>query len=284
MMRAPWTLCRPGALPSSCPSAPQWRDLTLRGALCAPPPAQIDVVQRRVDLMAAEGITFVVNAHVGRNADVREIREAHDAVVLAAGATKPRDLPIEGRCADLHARRGSAMSRQALLCRRSSPPTALRPPRPEHRRDLSGVHFAMEFLHANTKSLLDSGLEDGNYISAAGKKVIGEAACAVWAASGPRGCASRRGASALCDGTAWCRSRPLSHVLPAPSCLQVVVIGGGDTGTDCIGTSVRHGATAVVNLELMPCPPEQRADSNPWPYYPRHASRCRRGAAPRNPA
>lgn len=82
-------------------------------------------------------------------------------------------------------------------------------------RDLSGVHFAMEFLHANTKSLLDSNLEDGNYISAKGKKVV--------------------------------------------------VIGGGDTGTDCIGTSIRHGCSNVVNLELLPQPPSTRAPGNPWP-------------------
>lgn len=82
-------------------------------------------------------------------------------------------------------------------------------------RDLSGVHFAMEFLHANTKSLLDSNHEDGNYISAKGKKVV--------------------------------------------------VIGGGDTGTDCIGTSIRHGCTNIVNLELLPQPPSTRAPGNPWP-------------------
>ena len=77
----------------------------------------------------------------------------------------------------------------------------------------------MEFLHANTKSLLDSNLVDGNYISAAGK--------------------------------------------------NVVVIGGGDTGTDCIGTSVRHGATNVINLELLDKPPVKRAANNPWPQWPR---------------
>lgn len=143
---------------------------------------KVDVVQRRVDLMAAEGIKFVTSAHIGKEVDIAGIRDANDAVILAAGATKPRDLPIEGR-------------------------------------NLKGVHFAMEFLHANTKSLLDSQLQDGNYISAAGKKVL--------------------------------------------------VIGGGDTGTDCIGTSVRHGATNVTNLELLSKPPEGRAPNNPWPYYPR---------------
>jgi glutamate synthase (NADPH/NADH) len=82
-------------------------------------------------------------------------------------------------------------------------------------RELKGVHFAMDFLHSNTKSLLYSGLKDGNYISAQGKKVV--------------------------------------------------VIGGGDTGTDCIGTSVRHGCTNMVNLELLPQPPNTRAPGNPWP-------------------
>jgi hypothetical protein len=82
-------------------------------------------------------------------------------------------------------------------------------------RELSGVHFAMEFLHANTKSLLDSNLKDGKYISAKGKKVV--------------------------------------------------VIGGGDTGTDCIGTSIRHGCSSLVNLELLSKPPSTRAADNPWP-------------------
>ncbi|KAG0576679.1 hypothetical protein KC19_5G099100 [Ceratodon purpureus] len=142
------------------------------------------VVQRRVDLMAAEGVQFVVNAHVGVDPvySVESLRLDHDALVLACGATKPRDLPIPGR-------------------------------------ELKGVHFAMEFLHANTKSLLDSGLQDGNYISAKGKKVV--------------------------------------------------VIGGGDTGTDCIGTSVRHGCSDMVNLELLPQPPNTRAPGNPWPQWPR---------------
>ncbi|KAG1678741.1 hypothetical protein FOA52_012780 [Chlamydomonas sp. UWO 241] len=143
---------------------------------------KIDVVQRRVDLMAKEGVRFVVNAHVGKNVAVKDLVACHDSVLLAAGATRPRDLAVEGR-------------------------------------DLSGVHFAMEYLTANTKSLLDSDLKDGNYISAAGQ--------------------------------------------------DVVVIGGGDTGTDCIGTAVRHGATNVINLELLPEPPATRAKGNPWPQWPR---------------
>ncbi|MCL7051202.1 hypothetical protein MKW94_025137 [Papaver nudicaule] len=145
---------------------------------------KMGVVQRRVNLMAEEGINFVVNASVGSDPkySLEKLRNEHDAIVLALGATKPRDLPVPGR-------------------------------------ELSGVHFAMEFLHANTKSLLDSNLDDGNYISAKGKKVI--------------------------------------------------VIGGGDTGTDCIGTSIRHGCTSVVNLELLPEPPRSRAPGNPWPQWPR---------------
>ncbi|KAF0926247.1 hypothetical protein E2562_022075 [Oryza meyeriana var. granulata] len=142
------------------------------------------IVQRRVDLMAKEGIKFVVNAHVGSDPlySVEKLRSENDAIILACGATKPRDLSIPGR-------------------------------------ELSGIHFAMEFLHANTKSLLDSNLGDGNYISAKGRKVV--------------------------------------------------VIGGGDTGTDCIGTSIRHGCSNLVNLELMPEPPRKRTPDNPWPQWPR---------------
>ncbi|RAL42615.1 hypothetical protein DM860_017905 [Cuscuta australis] len=143
-----------------------------------------DIVQRRVDLLEKEGINFVVNANVGKDPlfSLDRLREEHEAILLAIGSTKPRDLPVPGR-------------------------------------ELSGVHFAMEFLHANTKSLLDSNLEDGNYISAKDKKVV--------------------------------------------------VIGGGDTGTDCIGTSIRHGCSRVVNLELLPQPPKTRATGNPWPQWPR---------------
>ncbi|XP_077226929.1 glutamate synthase [NADH], amyloplastic isoform X2 [Tasmannia lanceolata] len=145
---------------------------------------KVDVVQRRVNLMAEEGINFVVNANVGADPlySVERLRFENDAIILACGATKPRDLPVPGR-------------------------------------ELSGVHFAMEFLHANTKSLLDSDLKDGKYISAKEKKVV--------------------------------------------------VIGGGDTGTDCIGTSIRHECSNIINLELLPEPPRTRAPGNPWPQWPR---------------
>lgn len=142
------------------------------------------VVQRRVDLMAAEGIKFVTGTAVGPDSDVslQSLRASNDAVIIATGATVARDLKVTGR-------------------------------------ELEGVHFAMQFLHKNTKSLLDSGLSDGEYISAKDK--------------------------------------------------HVVVIGGGDTGNDCIGTSVRHGAKSVTNFELLPQPPPERARDNPWPQWPR---------------
>jgi len=139
-------------------------------------------IERRVQLMRDEGIEFIVNADVGKNVDVKELVDGNDAVLLATGATLARDLPIPGR-------------------------------------EAKGVHLAMDFLTANTRSLLDSNLEDGNYISAKDKNVI--------------------------------------------------VIGGGDTGTDCIGTSLRHGCKSLVNFELLPRPPEDRAPNNPWPLWPR---------------
>ena len=161
------------------------------------------VVERRVNLLKEEGIVFQTNTHVGRKEDFpsghmtqimeergcemtfldpNDLMEQNDAVVLATGATRPRDLPIPGR-------------------------------------EFKGVHFAMDFLTRNTKSLLDSELSDAANISAKGKKVI--------------------------------------------------VIGGGDTGADCIGTSLRHGCESVVNFELLDKPPAERAENNPWPEWPR---------------
>ncbi|MEM7405395.1 MAG: glutamate synthase subunit beta [Pseudomonadota bacterium] len=144
-----------------------------------------EVVERRLELMRQEGVEFRPNSPVGDGSDgslsVAQLRAEYDALLLATGSTVPRDLKIPGR-------------------------------------ELNGVHFAMDFLRANTRSLLNSNLEDGNFISAKGKKVI--------------------------------------------------VIGGGDTGADCIGTSLRHGCDSVTNFELFPRPPDERAPTNPWPMWP----------------
>ncbi len=146
---------------------------------------KVAVVERRLELMREEGIRFHAGASVADGGDgsidVRTLIDEYDALVLATGATKPRDLPIPGH-------------------------------------DLGGVHFAMTFLTQNTKSLLDSNFADGAFISAKDK--------------------------------------------------HVVVIGGGDTGADCIGTSLRHGCASLVNFELFPRPPAERAPSNPWPTWP----------------
>ncbi len=141
-----------------------------------------EVVQRRIDLMIESGIEFKFNCEVGKDFPAGKLMSEFDAMVLAGGSTRPRDLPIEGR-------------------------------------NLKGVHFAMDFLKANTKSLLDSNHQDGNYISAASK--------------------------------------------------DVVIIGGGDTGTDCVATSLRHGCKSVTQLEIMPKAPEKRAANNPWPEWPK---------------
>ncbi|GAA4456537.1 glutamate synthase subunit beta [Novipirellula rosea] len=141
-----------------------------------------EVIQRRIDKMTAEGIKFVTGVNVGEDVDAKELTNDFDALLLACGATKPRDLPIANR-------------------------------------DANGVHFAMEFLTANTQQSVHGDALGDAFISAEGKDVI--------------------------------------------------VIGGGDTGTDCIGTSIRHGCRSLVNFELLPQPPEDRASDNPWPEWPR---------------
>ena len=137
------------------------------------------IVQRRVDLLAAEGVRFVTGVEIGRDRMLPELLAEFDAVVLCCGATQPRDLAIPGR-------------------------------------EAAGIHFAMEYLTHNTRRLLDgSALE----LSAAGK--------------------------------------------------HVVVIGGGDTGTDCVGTALRQGCKSLTQLEILPRPPQERAADNPWPQWPR---------------
>ena len=139
------------------------------------------VVLRRLNLMEAEGVQFVCNTEVGRNYPADQLLKEFDAIVLCTGATKPRDLPIEGR-------------------------------------QLKGIHFAMDFLTANTRAVLDQH-KNGNFITADGKDVI--------------------------------------------------IIGGGDTGTDCVGTSMRHGCKSLVQVEILPKPPMDRAKDNPWPEWPK---------------
>jgi glutamate synthase (NADPH/NADH) small chain len=139
------------------------------------------VVLPRIVQMEAEGIKFVTNTAVGANYPTKKLLQEFDAVVLCTGATRPRDLAVEGRA-------------------------------------LKGIHFAVDFLTHNTRRLLDSS-DNGNFISAEGK--------------------------------------------------DVMVIGGGDTGTDCVGTSLRHGCKSLVQVEILPRPPMERASDNPWPEWPK---------------
>ncbi|PRP77897.1 glutamate synthase [Planoprotostelium fungivorum] len=140
------------------------------------------VVDRRIDVMKGEGIEFRCNANVGHNVDALQLLSEYDSLLLATGATWPRDLDIPGR-------------------------------------NSKGIHFAMDYLHQNTFSLLNSQLKDENFIDAKGKHVI--------------------------------------------------VIGGGDTGNDCIGTAVRHGAASVINFDYHERLPEERGEDNAWPQWPR---------------
>lgn len=140
------------------------------------------IIDRKIDIMKEEGITFITGADIGRNYKVSKLKKEFHSIVLACGASNPRDLEVPGR-------------------------------------EAGGIHFAVDFLKATTKSLLNSNLEDGAYISARDK-----------------------------------------HVL---------VIGGGDTGNDCVGTSIRHGCASVTQLEMMPRLPDKRADDNTWPEWPR---------------
>lgn len=139
------------------------------------------IIDRKLNVMKDEGVEFVTEANIGQNIKAKKIMDDYDAVVLAVGASNPRDINAPGRDAD-------------------------------------GIYFAVDFLTATTKSLLDSDLTDGKYISAKDKNVI--------------------------------------------------VIGGGDTGNDCVGTAIRHGCKSVTQLEMMPKAPDVRTETNPWPQWP----------------
>ena len=140
------------------------------------------VIDRRVNIMKAEGIGFVTCADVGGSTPAQDVLDAHDAVVLACGAKQARDINAPGR-------------------------------------DAQGIYFAVDYLTSVTRSLLDSGFSDGKAVSAKDKKVL--------------------------------------------------VIGGGDTGNDCVGTAIRQGCASVTQLEMMPCPPTERTAANAWPEWPK---------------
>ncbi|MCI9173568.1 MAG: glutamate synthase subunit beta [Lachnospiraceae bacterium] len=140
------------------------------------------VIDRKVAIMKEEGVEFITGVNVGKDVKASKLLKEYDRIILTCGAKNPRDIKVPGR-------------------------------------DAKGIYFAVDFLSATTKSLLDSGLGDNKYISAKGKKVV--------------------------------------------------IIGGGDTGNDCVGTSIRHGASLVIQLEMMPKAPDQRTEDNPWPQWPK---------------
>ncbi|WP_054739394.1 glutamate synthase subunit beta [Cellulosilyticum ruminicola] len=139
------------------------------------------IIERRIDIMSQEGIKFITNTDIGKRQKASKLLKDFDAVILACGASNPRDINAPGR-------------------------------------DAKGIYFAVDFLKSTTKSLLKSELRDGDFINAKDK--------------------------------------------------NVVVIGGGDTGNDCVGTSIRHGCKSVVQIEMMPKLPDQRTEKNPWPQWP----------------
>lgn len=142
------------------------------------------IIDRKISILEEEGIEFRTGCNVGKDVKAAQILKEYDRVILACGASNPRDIKAPGR-------------------------------------DAEGIYFAVDFLKSTTKALWanDMKLKSGSYISAKGKNVI--------------------------------------------------VIGGGDTGNDCVGTSIRHGAKSVVQLEMMPKAPDERMETNPWPEWPK---------------
>jgi len=140
------------------------------------------IIERKVKIMEEEGVTFVTNTDVGKDIKAAKLLAEYDRVILACGASNPREIQAPGR-------------------------------------DAKGIYFAVDFLSRNTKSLLDSDFKDGNYVNTKGKNVI--------------------------------------------------IIGGGDTGNDCVGTVIRHGCKSVTQIEMMPKAPDERAENNPWPEWPK---------------
>lgn len=140
------------------------------------------IVRRKVNIMVEEGVTFITGTDVGKNYNAAIIKKEYDCVILACGASNPRDIIVPGR-------------------------------------EAKGIYFAVDYLKGVTKSLLDSNFEDKACVNAKGKKVL--------------------------------------------------VVGGGDTGNDCVGTAIRQGAKSVIQLEMMPKLPDTRSENNPWPEWPR---------------
>lgn len=140
------------------------------------------IVERKIEIMKQEGVSFLINTDVGREGKAEQLLEEYDRIILACGSSSPREIKVPGREAE-------------------------------------GIYFAVDFLKETTKSLLNSALKDQQYISAEGKRVV--------------------------------------------------VIGGGDTGNDCVATAIRHGAVSVVQLEMLPKPPREREETNPWPEWPK---------------
>lgn len=140
------------------------------------------IIDRKIKVMEAEGVAFVTGADIGKTTKAEKLLKEFDRVVLCCGSSQPRDINAPGR-------------------------------------DAKGIYFAVDFLAGNTKSLLDSGFQDKQYVDTRDK--------------------------------------------------HVVIIGGGDTGNDCVGTAIRHGAKSVTQIEMMPKAPDKRAGTNPWPQWPK---------------
>ncbi|MDY3239940.1 MAG: glutamate synthase subunit beta [Anaerovoracaceae bacterium] len=216
------------------------------------------VVQRRVELMEAEGVRFVTGKDIRTAKDARGLMKEYDAVVLCCGAGRPRDLKVPGR------------------------------------DGAKGVHFAVDFLKSTTKALLD----EAEAAAAAGAGTPAERTAAAGTSSGTggtkagmaaaagtssekAGTAAAAGSSSEKAGTAADRAFgdiQLAGRIPAKpdlsACIsaagkRVVVVGGGDTGNDCVGTAIRHGCKSVVQLEMMPKPPTERREDNQWPQWPK---------------
>lgn len=145
------------------------------------------VIDRRIDIMKEEGVIFVTGADIGGNYKASKLRKEYDRIILACGASNPRDIKVPGR-------------------------------------ESKGIFFAVDYLKAATKDLLDAGTT---------------------------------------------KVAEMDHFTLSAKDKKVMVIGGGDTGNDCVGTSIRQGAVSVIQLEMLPKLPDARAENNPWPEWPK---------------